>query len=101
MPYKDPAKQAEAQRRYRKQRLTEVRAADRARKRKARLVNPQRQYTRASRRSLSDLDNKPNACYYRFFASKPCRLKARFVSPTGARWCSLHSEGWASLSCIE
>lgn len=84
-PYSDPAKQAEAQRRYRRKDLRRVREAERKRK--------QAQRAQAQGRRVEELDEKPLACFHRFFASNPCRKKARYRSPTGARWCDEHAEG--------
>ena len=87
MPYADKRQQAEAQRRYRQQDLESARARER--------VNKRRQ--RRQRRSHEELDEKPWACLHRFFTTKSCRRKARYFSPSGARWCAVHAENKACL----
>lgn len=85
MPYTDPKKQAEAQRGYRRKNLKRAREAERKRK--------QVQRAHAKHPQIEDLDRKPTSCFYHFFAEKPCRKKARWHSPTGARWCDEHAKG--------
>jgi len=87
MPYIDPRKQAEAQRRYRKTNLAAARERER--------INKRRQ--RRTERSHEELDERPLACLYRFFTTGSCRRKARFFSPSGARWCAAHAEGKPQL----
>jgi hypothetical protein len=87
MPYKDKAKQAAAQQRYRLQKLEAQRERER--------VNKRRQ--RRTERSHTELDERPLACLHRFFTTRSCRRKARFHSPSGARWCAVHAEGKPQL----
>jgi len=90
MPYDDPAKQAEAQRGYRKKNLRRAREAERRWK--------AAQRARKKERRVEELDERPLACFYRFFASNPCRKRARFRGMTGARWCEEHAVGESDLS---
>lgn len=92
MPYSDPAKQAEVQRGYRRKNLKRAREAERKRK--------QAQRAQHKRRRIEELGEKPLACFYRFFTTNACRLKARWHSPTGARWCDVHAVGHSDLVAI-
>ena len=90
MPYSDPAKQAEAQRRYRKKDLRRAREAERKWK--------QGQRAKLKERSADELDKNPWVCFYRFFTTNACRKKAQFHSITGARWCADHAPQDTDLS---
>ena len=92
MPYSDPAKQAEVQRGYRRKNLKRAREAERKRK--------QAQRAQRKRRRIEELDERPLACFYRFFTTNSCRFKARWHSPTGARWCDIHAVGQLDLVAI-
>lgn len=88
MPYSDPDKQAEAQRRYRRKDLRRTREAERKRK--------QAQRAQRKHRRIEELDERPMACFYRFFVTNACRKTARWRSSTGARWCDAHADSHAT-----
>lgn len=87
MPYKDKAKQAAAQRRYRLAKLEATRERERLSKRRQ----------RRPERSHEELDERPLSCLHRFFTTGSCCKKARYYSPSGARWCAVHAEGKPQL----
>lgn len=82
MPYTDKEQQAAAQRRYRRKDLRRARAAERKRK--------QAQRRQSKHRRIEELDERPTACFFRFFTTNACRKKAKWLSATGARWCDEH-----------
>lgn len=96
MPYKDPKKQAAAQRRYREKRLDRARERDRERKKAARAIRPQKQYYQRKQLPFSwDLDLQPEhakACNWRFFAPSRCKEPAVWVTRSATRYCDEHAK---------
>lgn len=96
MPYKDPERQAAAQRRYRTQRIEQAREKERLRKQAARAIKPQKQYYRRKKRPFRwGLDQEPEharTCNYRFFTTNPCRARAVWLTNSSStRYCDEHA----------
>lgn len=102
MPYKDRARQLEAQREWARAHKRTRTNNDQTRDRERRAQAAKRARDREPWDPMRDLaPENARRCYFRFHTSNPCRRKAKWVSPTATKWCDVHAEGEAQLWRIE